>query len=95
MERRLYVMSDASDDLMFESRNLCEARKSIQEMLTQPEMLRYFPISIQVDSPRSPYRRKMRVLEIHTVQSTTVYRVPAYVKENGEIKIDSNKFMTL
>lgn len=83
-------MSDAVDDLMFESSTLRSAREGIRDMLALDAECgdhRYFPLSIQVDAPRSPYRRKLRVVEVWNLDgSVTTYLKthPHYVRENGE-----------
>lgn len=82
-----YVMSDAADDLLWETDDdLRNIRRDIQKMrnLTPEDGdHRYFPLSIQVDAPRSPYRRRMRVLETHHLNGT-IDRTSYFVRENGE-----------
>jgi hypothetical protein len=85
--RTYYVMSDSSDDLMWTDHSLRNARNEIRRMRNMtPERgdHRYFPLSIQVDAPRSPFRRRMRILETHTLTTETKHLTPTYVRENGE-----------
>jgi hypothetical protein len=84
---RYYVMSDAVDDLMFETDSLVEARREIRRMAELPADQgdpRYFPLSIQKDAPRSPYRRRLAIVQTHTLTGFTRHNPPIMVRENGE-----------
>jgi hypothetical protein len=88
---RRYVMSDAADDLMWETdadiRNIRKDIQKMRELSPEDGDHRYFPLSIQVEAPRSPYFRKLRVIEVHHLDGTvTTYSstYPEYVRENGE-----------
>lgn len=75
------VMSDSADDLMFESHDIRVARKGIDSM--RAEYGTYFSVSIQKHAPRSPYFRKLLVVETHQLDGS-VDKTQYFVRENGE-----------
>ena len=90
MARTYHLVSLRADDILVDNVSIAGAREEIATLRKQPDMHRYFPLTIEFDAPRSPYFRRLRVHSLHRLDGTSITfprGQEPYVRASGETEL--------